>query len=188
VTRADRVAAIAALAALLTWQAPAPAVAANPSFSCTGKLTPTEKVICANDSLAALDVALAAAYKAKLATLPAESANSLEVTQAGLIFTQKAWVAHRNTCGTNLTCIRQAYELRAAALAQAANAQEMPCSRTVGAQQAAVFVKQCIEVASETHPPCNAVNSCELIVSHNVTHCMFLGDGAPKFCAAYRNP
>jgi uncharacterized protein len=55
------------LAGLLTWLLSSPAVAATPSFSCTGNLTSTEKVICSDNGLAALDVALAAAYKSKLA-------------------------------------------------------------------------------------------------------------------------
>jgi len=40
----------------------------------------------------------------------------------------------------------------------------------------------------ETHPPCNADNSCELIVSHNIFRCMVLGDQAPKFCAGLAKP
>jgi hypothetical protein len=65
---------------------------------------------------------------------------------------------------------------------------DTPCSDTVGAKQAAVYVKQCIAVAPETHPPCNALNTCEMIISHNIYRCFELGDGAPKFCAAYPPP
>ncbi len=179
---------IGAVAALLVWQLITPAVAATPSFPCTGRLSPTEKTVCADDSLAALDVALAAAYKAKLATLPANSANGLEETQPGLAFTQKAWLAYRNICRANASCIRKAYQARTAALTAGANTPDMPCRNTVGAKQAAVFVAQCKQVAPETHPPCNADNACELIVSHNITRCAQSGPGAPKFCAAYPRP
>ena len=34
-------------------------------------------------------------------------------------------------------------------------------------------------VAPETHPPCNALNTCEMIISHNIYRCSELGDGAP---------
>jgi uncharacterized protein len=180
--------AIVALAALLTAAAVSPAAAANPSFPCTGALTPTEKVICADETLAGLDRTLATAYKNKFDGLPIESGNALDIVVRSLAITQKAWLAHRNSCGTTWSCIRQAYVTRIAALTASDNAKDTPCSDTVGAAQAAVYVKECIAVATETHPPCNAQNSCELIVSHNIFRCAGLGDQAPKFCAAYAQP
>jgi uncharacterized protein len=170
-------------AALLTAAAIAPAAAANPSFPCTGALMPTEKVICSDETLAALDRKLATAYKNKFDGLPVESANALDIVVRSLAITQKAWLAHRNSCGTDWACIRKAYVTRIAALTASDNAKDTPCSDTVGAD-----VKECIAVATETHPPCNAENSCELIVSHNIFRCAGLGDQAPKFCAAYAQP
>ena len=79
--------------------------------------------------------------------------------------TQKAWLGHRNSCGADKACIRQAYAIRTAALTAGPNTKDTPCSDTVGAKQAAVYVKQCIAVAPETHPPCNALNTCETIIS-----------------------
>jgi uncharacterized protein len=105
-----------------------------------------------------------------------------------LIMTQKAWLAHRNGCGSDRACIYKAYNLRKAALEAGDNAKDTPCRDTVGAEQAAIFVKDCIAIATDTHPPCNADNACELIVSHNIYRCNGLGDQAPKFCAAYTNP
>lgn len=175
-------------AALLTAAAIAPAKAANPSFSCAGALTPTEKVICSDETLAALDRKLATAYKNKFDGLPVESANALDIVVRSLAITQKAWLAHRDSCGTDWECIRKAYVTRTAALTASDNAKDVPCSDTVGAEQAAVYVKECIAVATETHPPCNAENSCELIISHNIFRCAGLGDQAPKFCAAYAQP
>jgi uncharacterized protein len=174
-----------AWATLLLCYALSPAHAASPSFVCTGSLSATEKTICADDGLAALDVTLAAAYKAKFATLSPDSANALEETQAGLAFTQKAWIANRNACGADKSCIRKTYQLRTGALTAAENSPDVPCRSTVGAKQAAVFVRQCVQVSTETHPPCNADNACELILSHNITRCAEFGPGAPKFCAAY---
>ena len=74
-----------------------------------------------------------------------------------------------------------------AALTAGDNVKDTPCSDIVGAKQAAIYVQQCLAVAPETHPPCNAQNSCELIVSHNMYRCSELGGEAPKFCAAYFN-
>jgi uncharacterized protein len=175
----------AALGALLIALSGIPAVATNPSFSCSGDLTPTEKAICADETLAALDRALVTAYRNKFDGLPVESADALDEVVRSLAITEQAWLAHRNSCGADRSCIQTAYRTRLAALRAENDAPDVPCRDTVGAKQAAVYVRDCIAVATETHPPCNADNSCELIVSHNIFRCAGLGDGAPKFCAAY---
>jgi uncharacterized protein len=175
------------LAGLLTSLLCSPAVAATPSFPCTGNLASTEKVICSDDGLASLDVALAAAYKSKLEN-PGPRDYSLDDPRDAIPMTQKAWLTHRNSCGADKACIRNAYVIRNAALTAGPNTKGTPCSDTVGARQAAVYVKQCIAVAPETHPPCNALNTCEMIISHNIYRCFEMGDGAPKFCAAYPPP
>jgi uncharacterized protein len=165
-----------------------PAIAATPSFSCSGNLTPTEKTVCGDNNLAALDVALAAAYQKALASLPQSSGNSLDESRAGLIVTQRAWIAYRNQCGTDKSCISKAYSLRTGELTAGPNAPDVPCTSTIGAAAAAQLVEQCKQVATATRPPCNAANACELIASHNANRCAFLGDQAPKFCAAYLRP
>jgi uncharacterized protein len=95
------------LAGLLTWLLSSPAVAATPSFPCAGNLTATEKVICADDNLAALDVALAATYMSKLEN-PGPRDYSLDDPRDAIPVTQKAWLAHRNSCGADRACIRKA--------------------------------------------------------------------------------
>jgi len=165
-----------------------PASAAAPSFSCSGPLNPTERVICADPDLAALDRAVATTYRNKFDGLPVESASALDEVVKSLVITQKAWLAYRDSCGADRGCILKAYEVRKASLAAGDNAKTMPCRDVVGAAQAAIYVKECVAVATETHPPCNAANDCELIVSHNIFRCTGLGDGAPKFCAAYTKP
>ncbi len=179
---------LAILATLLVLGSLAPAGAASPSFSCTGSLSPAEKAICADDGLAAQDVALAAAYRKALAALESESANALDETRIGLTVTQKAWIAHRNACGTDKACIGRAYKIRIGTLTAGSNTPDVSCNETVGAAAAALFVKQCKQVATATHPPCNAANTCELIVSHNANRCGFLGELTPKFCASYLKP
>jgi len=174
-----------AFALLLPWLPVPRAAAAHPSFPCTGTLTPTETVICSDETLAALDRALATAYRNKFDGLPIESADALDEVVKSRVMTQQAWLAHRNTCGADMACIFKAYAVRKRALTAADDAKDVPCRDTVGAAQAAIYVRDCIAVAAETHPPCNADNSCELIVSHNIFRCSGLGDGAPDFCAAY---
>ena len=95
----------AALVALLICVAPA--AAASPSFPCAGNLTATEKVICADDNLAALDVALAATYMSKLEN-PGPRDYLLDDPRDAIPITQKAWLAHRNSCGADRACIRKA--------------------------------------------------------------------------------
>jgi uncharacterized protein len=167
-----------------------PAAAAEPSFACTGKVTPAEAAICQDEDLAALDRALAAAFKSKLDAIAAGTARADDDDRDAVVITQRAWVAHRNECGADKACIRKAYAVRTGTLTKGPNTPDMPCSDTVGARQAAAYVKQCLQVATATHPPCNAENSCELIISHNIDRCGFLGGGneVPKFCATLPKP
>ena len=166
------------------------AATAEPSFACTGKLTSTEAAICKDDDLATLDRALAAAFKAKLDAIVAGTAHADDDDSDAVAITQQAWIAHRNECGADKACIRKAYAVRTGALTAGPNRPYTPCRDIVGAKQAAIFVKQCLQVATATHPPCNAENSCELIISHNIDRCGFLGGGneVPKFCAALPKP
>jgi len=186
VARRAGLAAAALAAALLAHRMPS-AEAAHPSFACAGSLSATERVICSDDDLAVLDRAVAAAYRNKFDGLPVESADALDEIVKSLVITQKAWLARRDRCGTDRRCLYNVYVTRKAALL-AADGKDIPCRDVVGAAQAAIYVKECMAVASETHPPCNADNSCELIISHNIFRCAGLGDGAPKFCAAYSKP
>jgi hypothetical protein len=48
------------------------------------------------------------------------------------------------------------------------------------------LVNECLQVSPATHPPCNAQNSCALIISEIRRSCSMLGQGAPGFCADYR--
>ncbi len=176
------------MAAALVWQATLGADAAEPSFPCTGPLNATEAAVCSDESLAALDRIVAAAYKNKFDGLPVESANALDELVKSLVITQQAWLAHRDRCGADKGCIYKAYVIRRASLTVGNADKDVPCRDVVGTAQAAIYVKDCVAIATETHPPCNAANSCELIISHNIFRCVGLGDGAPKFCAAYMKP
>ncbi len=120
--------------------------------------------------------------------LPVESANALDELVKSLVITQKAWLSHRDRCGADKGCIYKAYVIRRASLTVGNADKDVPCRDVVGTAQAAIYVKDCVAIATETHPPCNAANSCELIISHNIFRCVGLGDGAPKFCAAYMKP
>ena len=175
-----------ALVALLMWYAASPVAAATPSFSCAGALSPTETAICSDNSLAALDRALATAYKNKFDGLPVESGNALDEVVWSLVMTQKAWAAFRDSCGNDRACIRKVYLARTAALTAGDNVKDTPCSNIVGAKQAAIYVQQCMAVAPETHPPCNAENACSLVVDEIKRGCGMLGQDAPGFCAEYR--
>lgn len=86
--------------------------AAAASFPCAKAGTPTEKAICANPAVSALDERLAAAFKAALQRLGTESSD----TQTALKADQKAWLAERNGCGADAACLRTQYERRVAVL------------------------------------------------------------------------
>jgi uncharacterized protein len=173
-------AAVVFVAAMLICESAVPAAAANPSFSCGGNLAPTEAVICSDDSLAALDRQLAAAYASMYASFPLNERSTLTSVQ-------RTWLAQRNACRTDKTCIRNAYLTRLGQLGGGPKpAPQMPCQASVGAQQAAIYVKQCTEVSPATHPPCNASNACALIISEIRRGCAMIGARAPAFCAAYK--
>lgn len=172
--------AAAFIAVVFIGQSAAPAAAATPSFSCAGNLAPTEAVICSDDSLATLDRQLASAYSKMYASFPVSERGTLTSVQ-------KAWLAQRNACRTDKTCIRNAYLVRLKQLGGAPQAPaQMSCAASVGAQQAAIYVKQCTEVSTATHPPCNASNACALIISEIRRGCAMIGSRAPAFCAAYK--
>lgn len=173
-------AAAAFIAVIFMVQSAAPTAAATPSYSCAGNLAPTEAVICSDDALAALDRQLASAYTRMYASFPASERGTLTSVQ-------KAWLAQRNACRTDKTCIQNAYLTRLKQLGGGPQAPaQMSCAASVGAQQAAIYVKQCSEVSTATHPPCNASNACALIISEIRRGCGMIGSGAPAFCAGYK--
>jgi DUF3011 family protein len=59
------------------------------------------------------------------------------------------------------------------------------CTQTAGAAQAQKLVEDCLAVSPGTHPPCNAQNSCQLIVDEIRRGCNLIGQGAPGFCSEY---
>ncbi len=97
--------AAAALGAVLLGETSLPAVAASPSFSCTGNLQPAEAVICSDDTLAALDRALSDLYENVYNSSSGARRDALEAQE-------KAWLAERNSCRTNKSCISNAYKVR----------------------------------------------------------------------------
>ena len=82
---------------------------AGPSFPCSGNLLPTEAVICSDETLASLDRQLAGAYRSKLENLPAAQRTGFEASE-------RTWVAERNRCGENKSCIGKAYQARISSL------------------------------------------------------------------------
>ena len=66
---------------------------------------------------------------------------------------------------------------------------ETACRVEIGARKAGELVKQCLEVSPATRPPCNAVNSCELIVSEIIRGCELLeAADRPRFCSQASAP
>ncbi|MGH8173869.1 MAG: lysozyme inhibitor LprI family protein [Rhodanobacteraceae bacterium] len=73
----------------------------------------------------------------------------------------------------------------AAASVDSAAASTVACSKTMGAAKAATLVQECLKVSPATHPPCNAANSCGLIIDEIARSCAMLGMTAPAFCSQY---
>lgn len=60
------------------------------------------------------------------------------------------------------------------------------CIDTLGQAEAKKLVEQCLQVSPATHPPCNAVNACDLITDEIKRGCKLIGQGAPSFCTTYK--
>lgn len=75
--------------------------------------------------------------------------------------------------------------LAAAALCFATAAKAESCLEEAGKDESRTYVDQCLEVSPATRPPCNAENSCEMIIDEIVRGCEFLKADAPEFCSDY---
>ena len=77
----------------------------RPSFDCNGNYLPAEVAVCSNPELAQLDVELD-----KLYTQTAH--RSIPARKNQLVAEQRQWVHHRDTCGSDIACIRLQYQAR----------------------------------------------------------------------------
>jgi len=60
------------------------------------------------------------------------------------------------------------------------------CLTAVGADRSSRLVEECMAVSPATNPPCNAQNSCQLIIDEIKRGCGLLGRNAPSYCGEYR--
>jgi hypothetical protein len=67
-----------------------------------------------------------------------------------------------------------------------ASANAPACQVAVGTERAKRLVEECMAVSPATHPPCNAQNSCVLIIDEIKRGCNLLGRNAPAYCNEYR--
>jgi hypothetical protein len=71
-----------------------------------------------------------------------------------------------------------------------ADDETISCRKEVGQKQAAVYVRQCIEISPATHPPCNDQNACSLITDEIKRGCEYAentqGAEVPNFCKEFR--
>jgi uncharacterized protein len=169
-------AAAAALATLLTGQSISPAAAASPSFSCTGNLLPAEAVICSDDSLAALDLSLAAAYQKMYDSFPASDRHEL-------VDVQKEWIARRNACGPDKTCIRDAYTSRLAQFPSAPPQPAVPQTSVISVRSATYGGNCGVPIGNQTfvlQDSCNGRSACNYTINYQV-----IGDPRPGCRKSY---
>lgn len=60
------------------------------------------------------------------------------------------------------------------------------CTQAVGAVKAKVLVDRCLEMSGSSHPPCNAENSCRLMMDEIKNGCKQSGAAAPQYCKEYK--
>jgi len=59
------------------------------------------------------------------------------------------------------------------------------CRAEIGGRAAQVLVRRCISVSPATHPPCNALNSCDLIRDEIARSCAMIASDRPRACRAH---
>jgi hypothetical protein len=74
--------------------------------------------------------------------------------------------------------------LLAALACSTAAASEPTCAQQIGAERATLLAQQCRQVSPATRPPCNAANTCSLVIDEWLRGCEFLGNASrrPAFC------
>ncbi len=80
----------------------------GPSYACSKAQTDTEKAICADPLLSALDLAMARAYQALLAAKPEQ--------ETAIRSAQRDAISERDACSADSTCIAQTVEKRITAM------------------------------------------------------------------------
>jgi hypothetical protein len=71
----------------------------------------------------------------------------------------------------------------------AAMAADGSCRATSGPQKSAELVRQCTTISEATHPPCNALNPCDMMVEEITRSCAARREAriaTPAFCGQYR--
>jgi len=100
---------------------PQPASSASndgPSFDCNGRLNRTERRICNNPQLAALDVEMAGLYSRVVTSELGEWENIRDA--------QRSWLRTRNKCGADDQCLIETYESQIAYFKEFLTAEPMP--------------------------------------------------------------
>ncbi|MEM8958424.1 MAG: hypothetical protein AAGC86_11480 [Pseudomonadota bacterium] len=95
-----------ALCAALTCLQPAPSAAQ--SFDCTKAGNETEKTICSDRMLGALDMGMSDAYSSAVQTARGLGGGDEDTLHR----TQRAWVQNRNRCGADISCLAASYTTR----------------------------------------------------------------------------
>src|SRR6266536_4071925 len=91
------------LIGLLAIMAVSPATAA--SFDCKRAKLPAEIAICTDPTLSSQDEEMARQYLPLIKSAPADSTKTIKTEQ-------KAWLAERNACGSDMQCIMGSYRER----------------------------------------------------------------------------
>jgi len=71
-------------------------------------------------------------------------------------------------------------------LAQVGSQSSGSCSTAVGVERSRRLVSECTQVSPSTHSPCNAENSCVMIIDEIKRGCSASGQGSPLFCREYQ--
>ena len=100
------------LAGTIIGMAALPSAGDAASFNCAKATLPDEIAVCANPDLNDADVEMATRYSMLLQLMAMGSAGAMRDGQ-------KAWLAWRKACGSDVACLRNAYRVRIGAFKSA---------------------------------------------------------------------
>lgn len=127
---------------------PSASAIARPSFDCTRASTPTETTLCNNVALAMLDVQLSELY---LRQLPGQGPQKANAQQE-----QRHWLAQRNLCGADASCLFNAYSERITQLGLPSQASAAPAASQVATTST---TSQLVQAAPSTPSPVTTMAS-----------------------------
>jgi len=97
---------------LQNWRPSAVQVNVSPGFDCGAARTATEHAICGSNQLSALDAEMTSEFDLAVSNTTSPAVGGTAADVAALRNEQRQWLRGRNRCGSDVSCLEQAYYTR----------------------------------------------------------------------------